>query len=159
MQDGYADALGPALHALGAPQVHQNSFHCFPFTFPSFSRCFPMPPARFSGTLCTLTQHPPHWPFGSGSTFFVPFTVPGLLRYIYNSCIYPLDKREEVSLSPSVHSLVLSVATFLAFQPAQFSSGTLVTPEARTRFISKTSNVLNSLKTLISLEKYGLETA
>ena len=28
-----------------------------------------------------------------------------------------------------------------------------------TAFISKMSNVLNSLKTLISLEKYGLETA
>ena len=39
----------------------------------TFSRCFPTPPARFSGTLCTLCQHPPHWPFDSGSTSPVPF--------------------------------------------------------------------------------------
>ena len=66
------DALGPTLHMFGALQMHPNSFHCFLFTSPSFSRRFPMPLARFSSALYMLTQHPP-WPFGSGSTFFVPF--------------------------------------------------------------------------------------
>ena len=91
--------------------MHPNSFHCFPFTSPSFSGRFPAPPARFSGALCALTQHLP-LPFGSGPTFLVPFTVPGLLRYIYSSCIYSLDKEKKFPFPPSVSQFSAQCSSF-----------------------------------------------
>jgi len=49
-----------------------------------------------SGTLFMLCQHPLYW---RGSTSPIPFRVPGTVLTIY-SCIYPLDKKEQVSLFP-----------------------------------------------------------
>ena len=86
--------------------------HCFPFASPSFSGRFPALPARFSGALCVLTQHPPLaiWQWSHFPCTF--YTVPGFLRYIYNSCIYPLDTREEVPLSPSVSQFSAQCSSF-----------------------------------------------
>ena len=77
----------------------------FPDAFPRPRPAFPAPYARFVSTLPT------------GHLAVVPlslylFTVPGLLRYIYNSCIYPLDRREEVPLSPSVSQFSAQCSSF-----------------------------------------------
>lgn len=49
-------------------------------------------------TLFMLCQHCLYWPFGSGSTSPIPLECLEQSLITIYSCIYPLDKKEQVSL-------------------------------------------------------------
>jgi len=67
------DALRSAIYVFGAPQEHQNSLHCLPIASTSLSGCFPMPPARFSGTLSHFVSTLPTGHLAVVPHFSVPF--------------------------------------------------------------------------------------